>query len=68
MMREDLGSVRWKLSEFMQRQDRVADMDEEGTLLQYLPRDNPIHRRVLEHIVHGVQNRKSAGDTGGLVP
>lgn len=50
LMREDLRTVKKKLKEFTQRQDRDAYMDEEVPLLQYLPNDDPTHDLLLQLI------------------
>lgn len=59
LMREDLGSFKKTLSEFMERQDRYEYKEKQAALLQYLPQDNPT-------IAQRVQNRKCDCYTSGL--
>lgn len=67
LMREDLGTVKKTMEEFMTREDRDAGMDKEVPLPQYLPNSEPTHELVLRHIAQHVRKRKRTNMDSGLV-
>lgn len=65
---KDLDEVRCVLDGFLERQDRDEDMEEDVTLLQYLPTYPPTQHLVLDNIAQCVFNRKRWSASSSLVP